>query len=145
MAFRLANITKDAMINALGPQMNSGFVRIYGPASGAALTQPATPETAIVAGTHGNLLVSIPFAATAFTTATGGSGTINLNGGAISATVALSGTASWARVFKTDGTTPAFDISITATGGGGDMTFDNINFIQGGTATINTMTIAVPM
>lgn len=145
MAFRLANIAKDAMVNALGPQMNGGSVKIYGPPSGAALTQPATPETTIVAGTHGNLLVSIPFAATAFTTSSGGAGAINLNGGAISATVALTGTASWARVYKSDGATPVFDVSITVTGGGGDMTFDNINFIQGGTSTINTITISVPM
>jgi hypothetical protein len=145
MAFRLANATKDGMINAFGPLCNSGSVKIYGPASGAATTQPATPETTIVSGTHGSLLVSIPFATTAFTTSSGGAGNIGLNGGAISATVSASGTASWARVFKTDGTTPVFDVDITVNGGGGSMTFDNISFITGGTATINTMSISQPM
>jgi hypothetical protein len=146
MPFRLSNASKDGMINALGPQANSGSVKIYGPASGAALPQPATPDTAIVAGTNGALLVSIPFGATAFTTSSGGAGQIGLNGGtAISASVTASGTASWARIFKTDGTTALFDVDITVNGGGGSMTFDNINFVSGGTATINTMTVSVPM
>lgn len=145
MAFRLSNVTKDAMINALGPLANSGSCKIYGPASGAALPQPATPDTAIVSGTNGSLLVSVPFAATAFTTSSAGAGNIGLNGGAISATVSASGTASWARILKTDGTTALFDVDITVSGGGGSMTFDNINFILGGTATINTMSISVPM
>jgi hypothetical protein len=145
MPFRLANDAKDSMINALGPRCNSGTVKIYGPSSGAALPQPSTPDTAIVSGTNGSLLVSIPFATTAFTTSTGGAGNIGLNGGAISATVSASGTASWARIFKSDGTTAVFDVDITVNGGGGSMTFDNISFILGGTATINTMSISVPM
>jgi hypothetical protein len=145
MAFRLSNASKDAMVNGLGPLANSGSVKIYGPASGAALPQPATPDTAIVSGTNGSLLVSIPFATTAFTTSSGGAGSIGLNGGAITATVTASGTASWARVFKTDGTTALFDVDITVTGGGGSMTFDNINFVLGGNASISTMTISVPM
>jgi len=146
MAFRLANVTKDSMINALGPLCNGGSVKIYGPASGAALPQPSTPDTAIVSGTNGSLLVSIPFGATAFTTSSGGAGNIGLNGGtAISATVSATGTASWARILKSDGTTPVFDVDITVNGGGGSMTFDNISFISGGTATINTMSISVPM
>jgi len=146
VAFRLANDAKDQMINALGPRCNSGSVKIYGPASGAATPQPATPDTAIVSGTNGSLLVSIPFGTTAFTTSSGGAGNIGLNGGtAISATVSASGTASWARIFKSDGTTPVFDVDITVTGGGGSMTFDNINFVSGGTATINTMSISQPM
>lgn len=146
MAFRLSNATKDTMINAMGPLCNGGSLKIYGPASGAALPQPSTPDTAVVSGTNGSLLVSIPFASTAFTTASGGSGNIGLFGGtAISAAVTATGTASWARVLKSDGTTAVFDVDITISGGGGSMTFDNINFILGGTATINTISISQPM
>lgn len=145
MPFRLANSAKDAMINGLGPLCNAGTVTIWGPASGAALPQPATPDTGIVTGTNGSLLVTISFAATAFTTASGGSGNIGLNGGAISNTVAASGTASWARIYKSGGSVAVFDVDITVNGGGGSMTFDNITFVSGGTATINTMSISVPM
>jgi hypothetical protein len=133
------------MINGLGPLANGGSVKIYGPSSGSATPQPSTPDTAIVSGTNGSLLVSIPFAATAFSTSSGGAGNIGLSGGAISATVSASGTASWARVFKSDGTTAVMDLDITVNGGGGSMTFDNINFVAGGTATINTMSVSQPM
>lgn len=101
-------------------------------------TQPVDPQTAPGAST---LLVTINFANPAFASADS-TGTAGLAGGAISATVSTSGTAQWFRV--TDRNNNAvFDGSIGTSGQ--DMNFDNVNFVQGGTATVNTMTIQTPM
>lgn len=52
-----------------------------------------------------------------------------------------SGTAAHFRVYAADGTTPHIQGSVTATGGGGDMTVDNAVFASGQSFTINTFTL----
>ncbi len=51
------------------------------------------------------------------------------------------GTAAHFRVYATDGTTAHIQGSVTATGGGGDMTVDNVVFAVGQQFTVNTFTI----
>ena len=53
------------------------------------------------------------------------------------------GTASWARITKADGTTVAIDMTVTATGGGGDLTLDSTSITLGGTVAITSGTITV--
>lgn len=51
------------------------------------------------------------------------------------------GTAGHWRIYATDGTTCHMQGTITATGGGGDMTLDNTSIAQGQTITVTSFTI----
>lgn len=51
------------------------------------------------------------------------------------------GTAGHFRVYASDGTTCGIQGTITATGGGGDMTLDNTSIASGQTVTITTFTL----
>jgi hypothetical protein len=51
------------------------------------------------------------------------------------------GTAGHFRIYASDGTTQHIQGTVTATGGGGDMTVDNTSFAAGQSFTINTFTI----
>ena len=52
-----------------------------------------------------------------------------------------SGTAGYFRIYASDGTTVHIQGTVTATGGGGDMTVDNAVFATGQSFTVNTFTI----
>lgn len=51
------------------------------------------------------------------------------------------GTAAHFRIYASDGTTAHIQGTVTATGGGGDMTVDNTSFATGQSFTVNTFTI----
>lgn len=51
------------------------------------------------------------------------------------------GTAAHFRIYASDGTTAHIQGTVTATGGGGDMTVDNTSFASGQSFTVNTFTI----
>jgi hypothetical protein len=54
------------------------------------------------------------------------------------------GTAGYFRVYASDGTTCHAQGTVTATGGGGDMTVDNTSFASGQSFTIATFTLTAP-
>lgn len=117
----LANLTTDA---------NSGKLDIY---TG---SKPATPETAAT----GTKLVEFTLPATSFGAGSGGVITAN----AITAVAALAtGTAGWARLWKSDGTTALMDFDVTATGGGGDITIDSTSITQNAYINITSFTITL--
>jgi len=141
MAFRLGNGSNsarkactDALVDAVdvGSTNSSGQLKIY---TG---TQPATPETSAT----GTLLVTIPFANPAFGAADANASAGLAGGTAISATVAATGTAGWFRVVDRgnvaimDGTVGTSDT---------DMIFDNVSFVTGGVATVNSFNVSTPM
>ncbi len=51
------------------------------------------------------------------------------------------GTAAHFRIYASDGTTAHIQGTVTATGGGGDMTCDNVSFASGQSFTINTFSL----
>lgn len=51
------------------------------------------------------------------------------------------GTAAHFRVYASDGTTAHIQGTVTATGGGGDMTVDNVSFASGQAFTVTTFTL----
>lgn len=61
--------------------------------------------------------------------------------GTWSATAAASATAAHFRIKDSGGTTCHIQGSVTATGGGGDMTVDNTSINSGQTVTVNTFTL----
>jgi hypothetical protein len=95
---QLANATVNAQADALATLLNSGYLRIY---SG---TQPATADTALSGNT---LLAELRFNATAAPAASGGLLTFNAITSDSSADA--SGTATFFRAFKSDGTTVVLD------------------------------------
>lgn len=56
--------------------------------------------------------------------------------------VDATGTAGWFRVYNKDGV-GVMDGTVTQIGGGGDITFENINFIEGGVVSIRSIAISV--
>ena len=99
---QIAAATINAQAVALGTLCNSGLIRVYDG------TQPATAETAIVAQVLG---VTLTFNATAFPAPAAGVLTANA---ITSGTAVASITPTWARIFRTDGTTVVMDVSAGA-------------------------------
>lgn len=96
----LADVAANASANAIGALLNGGTINIY---SG---TQPATADTALAGNT---LLATLNLNATFAPSASGGVLTANaITGNAAVAT----GTATFFRAFKSDGTTAVFDGSV---------------------------------
>lgn len=96
---QLADATVNAQANALATLCNGGFIKIYNG------TQPATADTPLSGNTLG---VTLTFDATAFSPA---------NSGVLTANAITPGTAvetltpTFARIFKSDGTTVVMDVS----------------------------------
>lgn len=98
---QLAYATCNAQANALGTLLNSGYIRIY---SG---TQPANANTAI---SNQVLLAELRFNATAFQAAN--NGVITANAITSEDAALATGTATWCRLLKSDGTTVVMDGSV---------------------------------
>jgi hypothetical protein len=102
---KLSNVAANAEADAVCVLANSGKLRIYDG------TQPATADTALSGQV---LLAELTFNATAFGAASAGVATAN----AITqdASADATGTASWFRAVKSDGTTVLFDGSVGTSG-----------------------------
>lgn len=136
MAVRLATATRnsacDAVVDAVDGGTGAGTVKIY---SG---TQPASANNAA----SGTLLVTFTLNDPAFGAAASGAASLVVSP-AISATAAATGTAGW---FRMETSTPGtvIDGSVTATGGGGDMTVDNTSITSGQTVNLTSGTVTMP-
>lgn len=133
MILRVAIILRNAALDAELALLNSGFIRIY---TGA---MPATPETAA----SGTLLAQLTFGATAFGAAVAGVATANAITSDTSADA--TGTAGWARLFRSNGTSAGMDGDCTATGGGGFCELNATAISAGAEVSCTSMTITLPM
>jgi hypothetical protein len=98
---KFSNLTVNGEADFIGVAADSGYLRIYDG------TQPATADTAIGAQV---LLAELRFAADAFPAAV--AGLLTANAIASDASADATGTASWARILKSDGTSVLFDGSV---------------------------------
>lgn len=98
---KLTNLGANTEIDALTALLNSGKLRIYDG------TQPATADTAISTQT---LLAELTFNATAF--GAGVAGVATANSITSDTDADATGTATWYRLFKSDGTTAVLDGSV---------------------------------
>ncbi|MHA2401358.1 MAG: hypothetical protein ACXADH_00085 [Candidatus Kariarchaeaceae archaeon] len=98
---------------------------------------PANPQTAAT----GTLLATCSFSLPAFGNFS--NGTTSSNPISEDTSVDATGVAGYFRFYDRDGNA-VLDGEITATGGGGDLEFDNINFIVGGVVTISNITVTMP-
>lgn len=111
--------------------LNSGSMKIY---SG---TKPATVATALSGNT---LLVSCALGASATAGASDGLVTLTISSG----TAVGDGTASFARFFKSDGTTAVYDADVTITAGVGPIKIDSLTIAIGDTVNASG-TISMPL
>jgi hypothetical protein len=126
----------DAMLAGnFATSLNSGYIRLY---SG---TAPTT--TAAAAGT---LLVGDGrFGATAFAAPSAGTNARQIVANAMTSDPAADagGTPTYARLFQSDGTTVIAQCSVTVTGGGGEMTIDQVPIVQNAPINFTGLTISM--
>lgn len=125
----LRNALADSYESTIG---TSPLLRIY---TGA---MPATPATA----PSGTLLAEIALPSDWLTAAS--SGVKSLSGTWSVAAALAAGTAGYYRILNTAGSTVHEQGTVTATGGGGDLTLDNAVIAAGQQVIINTFTRTAP-
>lgn len=133
LTLRARNTSGNSIVSLIdvGTRNPNGYMEIR---SG---TKPTSPQEPAL----GTLLATLSFSNPAFGPFSGGSSTANTIAPDIS--IDETGTAGWFRIFDRDNAT-VLDGTITAVGGGGDIEFDNINFVKGGTVEITTIVLTMP-
>lgn len=117
--------SRNLSLNAIFDQLNSGFVDIYDG------TQPADADTAVSSQVK---LARLTFGATAYGAASAGSKTANAIGNGTGLAI---GTATWARLWKSDGTTAIHDMSVgTATA---NLILNAVSIVVGVTVSCSSM------
>ena len=134
MAISLATTARTAMCDALVDLLDAG------PAAGTLQirtgTKPANPNTAAT----GTLLATVTLVDPAFGAAAAGVATL-ADPGAV--TAVADGTAGWFRALDSTGAA-VMDGTVTATGGGGDLTLATVTITTGLSVDITGGTITVP-
>lgn len=126
MAVQLSVSVRNAKLDAMETTIGTAAVlKIF---TGA---QPAN----CAAANSGTELVSITLPSDWMAAASSGS---KAKSGTWQATASGTGTAAHYRLYASDGTTCHSQGSVTATGGGGDLTLDNTSIASGQTVTIST-------
>lgn len=121
---------KNTMADALATSLNNGYLRIY---SG---TEPATADTALSGNT---LLAELRFNATAAPAASAGLLTFNSITG--DASNNASGTATFFRAFRSDGTTVEFQGTVGT--GGEALNLSSTTITAGGSTNVTAFTYQV--
>ena len=129
MAVQLSVAARNARLDAI--ETTTGTAAVLQIRSGA---QPADCATA----SSGDLLCSITLPSDWMAAASGGT---KAKLGTWTGTAGAAGTAAHFRVFNSGATVCHLQGSVTATGGGGDMTLDNAVLADGQTVTVNTFTL----
>jgi hypothetical protein len=132
MAIRLANATANAAANAIGALCNSGILRIYDG------TIPTNANTAVGAQV---VLAELTLNATAFPTGT--NGVITANAITQDTTANATGTATWYRLFASNGTTVIMDGTVGTSGS--DLNLNSVAIQANAVVQITSMTITVPL
>lgn len=102
--------------------------------------RPAGPDSALSGNT---LLAELTGAATFAPDPTTGSLVANSITGDPEANAG--GTPSFVRVFEDDGTTPICDLSVSVTGGGGEVQFSSLTFAAGVPVGLSSLVITFPL
>lgn len=123
---------RNAKADALARLVDDGYLRIYsGPAPTNADTAPGGGNT---------LLAELRFATTCAPAAD--DGVLTFNAIAADSSANASGTATWFRVLRSDGTSVVFDGSVSE--GGADGTINKASIVAGSPVNINAFTYTVP-
>lgn len=137
MTLRISTSVRDAMVNAARLLVDAGSaagkIRVY---TGA---QPASVATAA----SGTLLVDIPFADPSFGASAIGSAAADVTP-VLTALAVASGTAGWFRILDSDNNA-LIDGSVTATGGGGDLTMSTTTVTSGLSVSVTALMLTEPI
>jgi hypothetical protein len=128
---QLSDLAANTQLDALAPLANSGYLRIYDG------TQPATADTAI---TNQVLLAELRMNATAFDAAV--AGVITARAITDDSSADHTGTATWFRLLKSDGTTKLWDGSAgTATA---NLILNSVAIQAGARVSVTSFTHTLP-
>lgn len=130
MAFQFSAATRNAALDAI--ETATGASAVLKIRSGAAPASVATADSGTVLAT-----LNLP----ADWLAAAAAGSKSLSGTWQDLSADATGTAAHFRVYATDGTTAHIQGSITATGGGGDMTLDNVSIAAGQSVSVTAFTL----
>jgi phospholipase/lecithinase/hemolysin len=130
-----ATTARNAAIAAVAALFNAGS---GGSSASCKIYQGTIPASPQAAPTGSTLLVTIPLANPAFGAPS--TGTVSIPG-SVSATVATSGTAQWARFVDLSGNAV---VDMTVGISSADINFDVVAFIAGGTAALSALSITQP-
>lgn len=132
MTLQLSVAVRNARLDAIESTIGtSAVLKIYELTAGA----PANCAASITGTVLATLTLSSDWMAAA------SSGSKALNGTWQDTSADNAGTADFFRLFASDGTTCGAQGTVTATGGGGDMTVDNVVFAVGQSFSVTTFTI----
>ena len=120
----------NAEANAVGDALNSGYIRIYDG------TQPANADTAVGAQV---LLAELRFGADAFGAAS--TGTITANAITDDSSANATGTATWARILASNGTTVWFDGSVGTSAA--NVVINTVSIVTGAVVSCSSLTFTV--
>lgn len=127
MAIHTSTTAANAQLDAVTALLSNGYIRIYDG------TRPANANTPISGNT---LLAELRYATPAFPAASSASSTAN----SISAvTCVATGTASWFRCLKSDGTTVVFDGNVGTSGS--DCNFNTTSFAVGAAVSLTSVVL----
>jgi hypothetical protein len=129
---QFSDATTETAVNAAAALVNSGNISIY---TG---TQPVNANTALSGNT---LLASCALGSPAFASATASGGTVTATANTISSdtSAAATGTATWFRVYKSDGVTGAFDGEVGTSAS--DLNLNTVSIVAGATVSVTSFTI----
>jgi hypothetical protein len=125
----LSDTAANAEANALAPLLNNGFIEIF---SG---TQPANANTALSGNT---LLATLTFGSPAFGSAAAGVITANA---IASGTAVATDTATFARLYESNGTTVVGDVTVGTSGAG--INLNTTSIVSGGLVSVTSYTHTV--
>lgn len=129
---RTTVVARNAMLDAIRASFNSGFVRVY---SG---TRPTNADTALSGNT---LLAELTLNSTAFPAASGG--VLTANAITSDSSADATGTASFVRIFQSNGTTALCDLSVGV--GTNEVQFATLSFVAAAVVSMSSLTITAPV
>jgi len=127
---KISTTAVNAQADALSDLLDNGYLRIYDG------TQPANANTAITAQV---LLAELRFNATAAPAASGG--VLTMNSITQDSSANNTGTATWFRALKSDGSTAVFDGSVGTASC--DLNLGSTSITSGASVTVTSMTYTV--
>lgn len=127
---------QNASADAVATLLNTGYIRIYDSTGGTG--QPTNPDTAIGSQV---LLAELRFGATAFGAAS--AGVITANAITADSSANATGTASWFRALKSDGTTAVFDGSVGTSGA--NLNLNSVAIQTGAAVSVTALTFTWPV
>ena len=137
MAVKISTAARNDSCNAVVDRIDNGSTNSAGHIEIRTAPRPDTPQTAA----SGTLLATLNFSNPAFQAAV--NGVTNVNTVADDSDIDATGIAGWFRFYDRDGNA-VIDGTITTIGGGGDLEFNNVQFVKEGIAQIHDFSVTMP-